>query len=200
MVIAATARAGRTRLSPGRQAELYEAVIALLREVGYEALTMDAVAARTRSSKATLYRQWRGKPELVVAALRHHKPVLVREIDTGSLARDLREVVRQAASKGDQDTALMRALAHAMERDPELAKVFQESLVKPEVEALRHMVDRAVGRGEVDPRVPALAFLPHLILGALLTRPLVENRHPDGAYLRRYVDAVVLPALGVASR
>lgn len=52
----------RTRLTPERESELYGAVLDLLREVGYDALTMDAVAARTRSSKATLYRQWGASP------------------------------------------------------------------------------------------------------------------------------------------
>ena len=60
------------------------------------------------------------------------------------------------------------------------------------------MLDRAVSRGELDPKRPARGFLPHLMLGALITRPLVENRHADRSYLRRYVDAVVLPALGLA--
>jgi hypothetical protein len=91
----------------------------------------------------------------------------------------------------------MRALMHAIEQDADLARVFHETLVKPEVQALQGMLDRAVTRGELDPKVPARAFLPQLMLGALLTRPLVENRRADRAYLRRYVDAVVLPALGV---
>jgi len=56
-----TATVRRTRLSDEREAELYRAVIELVLEVGYEAMTMDAVAARSRSSKATLYRQWEGK-------------------------------------------------------------------------------------------------------------------------------------------
>ena len=56
MTEAATVR--RSRITPEREAELYRAVLDLLREVGYDALTMDAVAARTKSSKATLYRQW----------------------------------------------------------------------------------------------------------------------------------------------
>jgi AcrR family transcriptional regulator len=196
--IEAARRAGRTRLSAERERELYAAVIELLSEVGYEALTMDAVAARTRSSKATLYRQWKSKPELVIAALRDHKPVRVQDIDTGTLAGDLREVVRQMANRGEQDAAIMRALAHAIEQDPYLARVFHESLVEPEIAALNRMLDRAVCRGELDPKRPARAFLPHLMVGALITRPLVENRHADRSYLRRYVDAVVLPALGLA--
>jgi len=66
-----TATVRRTRLTSERESELYQAVIDLVREVGYEAMTMDAVAARSRSSKATLYRQWQGKPQLVAAAMRH---------------------------------------------------------------------------------------------------------------------------------
>lgn len=65
----------RSRITPEREAELHGAVLDLLREVGYEALTMDAVAARTKSSKATLYRQWGSKPELVAKALRCTQPV-----------------------------------------------------------------------------------------------------------------------------
>jgi len=198
MSIDAARRAGRTRLTPERERELYEAVVDLLREVGYEALTMDAVAARTRSSKATLYRQWKGKPELVIAALHETKPVRLEEVDTGTLAGDLREVVRLMASQGDKDTAVMRALSHAVEQDPALARVFHDSIVRPGIKALQHMLDRAVSRGELDPKAPARAFLPHLMLGAVLTRPLIENRHADRTYLRRYVDAVVLPALGLS--
>jgi AcrR family transcriptional regulator len=197
MSIEAARRAGRTRLSPERERELYLAVADLLREVGYDALTMDAVAARTHSSKATLYRQWRSKPELVIAALKDRKPSGLSEIDTGTLAGDLREVARQMAGRGEEDTGLMRALLHAMEQDADLARVFHESLVEPEVAALQRILDRAVARRELDPKVPARAFLPHLMVGALIARPLVDNRHADRTYLRKYVDAVVLPALSV---
>jgi AcrR family transcriptional regulator len=197
MSIEAARRAGRTRLSPERERELYVAVVDLLREVGYEALTMDAVAARTHSSKATLYRQWKSKPELVIAALKDHKPSDAAEVDTGTLAGDLHEVVRHMAGRGQEDTALMRALLHAVDQDADLARVFHDSLVEPEVAALQRILDRAVARGELDPKVPARAFLPHLMVGALIARPLVDNRDADRPYLRKYVDAVVLPALGV---
>src|SRR2546421_9693553 len=75
-------RPRRTRLTPEREGELYEAVLALLRESGYDALTMEGVAARSRSSKATLYRQWGTKPKLVAEALRHHRPFSLDNLDT----------------------------------------------------------------------------------------------------------------------
>lgn len=92
----------------------------------------------------------------------------------------------------------MRALAHAMDEDPDLARAFHESIVTPELEGLQHMLGRAVERGELDSDRPAQTFLPHMMLGALVTRPLIEHKRADRAYLRRYVDAVVLPALGLS--
>jgi AcrR family transcriptional regulator len=192
--------ARRTRLSPERERELYEAVVDLLREVGYEALTMDAVAARTRSSKATLYRQWRGKPELVAAALEGTRPGRPEDIDTGSLAGDLREMLRQMASHSAEDMAVMRALFHAVATNPDLDRAMRETLIEPGLAGLRHMVDRAVARGEVAPDRPARDFVAHAVVGAMMGRPMVEGRDPDPAYLMAYLDAVVLPALGIGER
>src|SRR5258707_387522 len=57
----------QTRGKP-RELAILSAVVGLLGEVGYEAMTMDAVAARAHASKTTIYRRWPGKAELVRAA------------------------------------------------------------------------------------------------------------------------------------
>ncbi|MGK5637675.1 TetR/AcrR family transcriptional regulator [Streptomyces sp. URMC 126] len=187
----------RTRLTPEREAELYEAVLAILREVGYEALTMDAVAARTRASKATLYRQWKGKPELVASALRHTKPIKVDDIDTGTLRGDLLALTAVAdPAQMERDAALMRGLGHAVHCNPELHRALRELLIEPERESLRRLLDRAVERGELAPDTPAMDFVEHTMIGAFVARPLIEDRPADPAYLARFIDAVVLPALG----
>ncbi|WNI15886.1 TetR/AcrR family transcriptional regulator [Actinacidiphila sp. ITFR-21] len=189
----------RTRLTPERERELYEAVVELLREVGYEALTMDAVAARTRASKATLYRQWKGKPELVATALRHHKPVSLADIDTGSLPGDLHEFVRcHDANESKRDQELMRGLAHAAFRNEDLFRALRELLVEPELASFRDLVQRAVDRGEIAADSPAGHFLPHLLFGAALARPIIEGIDPDPEYSHRFIDAVVVPALRLA--
>ncbi|KES06176.1 TetR family transcriptional regulator [Streptomyces toyocaensis] len=194
----ATAR--RSRITPEREAELYGAVLDLLREVGYDAVTMDAVAARTRSSKATLYRQWGGKAELVVRAMRSQKPGGLADIDTGTLRGDLHAIaVREDDCAMAQNAALMRALAMAVHQNDDLRQAFKELLVEPEMEEFRRMIRRAVDRGEVSPDNPALDYMVHMLVGAFATRTLIDDLPPTREFLTSYIDAVVLPALGVPS-
>lgn len=189
----------RSRITPEREAELYRAVLELLREVGYDALTMDAVAARTRSSKATLYRQWGGKAELVVKAMRSQKPGGLADIDTGSLRGDLHAIVaREDDCAMEQNAALMRALAMAVHMNPDLRQAFKELLVEPEMEEFRRIIRRAVDRGEVSSGNPALDYMVHMLVGAFATRTLIDDLPPTRAFLTSYIDAVVLPALGVS--
>lgn len=196
MTEAATAR--RSRITPEREAELYEAVLDLLREVGYDALTMDAVAARTRSSKATLYRQWGGKAELVAKAVRHDKPSgAAAGVDTGSLRGDLHALTMLSDDcKMEQSSALMRGLAMAVHGNPDLLKAFREHLVEPEMAEFRRVLHRAVDRGEIPADNPAMDFVPHMMIGAFAARSMLDEQPPTQAFLLSYIDAVVLPALG----
>ena len=197
MTEVATAR--RSRITPEREAELYEAVLDLLREVGYDALTMDAVAARTKSSKATLYRQWGGKAELVAKAVRHTKPggVGLSEIDTGSLRGDLHALtLRSDDCTMEQNSALMRGLAMAIHGNPDLLKAFKEHLIGPEMAEYRTVLQRAVDRGEVRPDNPAIDFVMHMMIGGFAARSMIDEQPPTQAFLLSYIDAVVLPALG----
>ncbi|AYC40623.1 TetR/AcrR family transcriptional regulator [Streptomyces griseorubiginosus] len=192
--------ARRSRITPEREAELYGAVLELLREVGYDTLTMDAVAARTRSSKATLYRQWGGKAELVAKAVRHSKPggLALEEIDTGSLRGDLHALtLRSDDCQLEQNSALMRGLAMAIHGNPDLLQAFREHLIEPEMAVFHRIVQRAVDRGEVRADNPAIGFMIHMMLGGFAARTMIDELPPTQAYLISYIDAVVLPALGV---
>ncbi|MDN3023177.1 TetR/AcrR family transcriptional regulator [Streptomyces sp. S.PB5] len=197
--MAGVATARRSRITPEREAELYAAVLDLLREVGYDALTMDAVAARTKSSKATLYRQWGGKPELVVKAMRSQKPGGTADVDTGSLRSDLHTLVcREDDCDMERNSDLMRALAMAVHDNPELMKAFRELLVEPEMQEFKKVMQRAIDRGEVRADCPALDYTIHMMVGAFATRTMIDGMPPTRAFLTSYIDAVVLPALGVS--
>ncbi|MCD7441544.1 TetR/AcrR family transcriptional regulator [Streptomyces lincolnensis] len=192
----------RSRITPEREAELYGAVLDLLREVGYDALTMDAVAARTRSSKATLYRQWGGKAELVAKAVRHSKPggMGLQEIDTGSLKGDLHALTKRSDDcEMERNSALMRGLAMAIHGNPDLLRAFREHLIEPEMAEFGRVVQRAVDRGEVRADNPAIDFMIHMMMGGFAARTMIDEKPPTQAFLLSYIDAVILPALGISN-
>ncbi|MEU6477232.1 TetR/AcrR family transcriptional regulator [Streptomyces sp. NPDC047017] len=187
----------RSKLTPEREQEFFDAVLEQIRECGYEAVTMEGVAASTRCSKSTLYRQWRNKPQFVVAALRANRRARFTGIDTGSLAGDLRQVARAAGAWSGKDTRLLQALGHAIMQDPELKQALREAVVEPEIAALREILRRGVERGEVRADHPALEYVPAQLFGVLRIRPVLEGAYADPDYLVRFVEAAVLPALGL---
>ncbi|GAA1164090.1 TetR/AcrR family transcriptional regulator [Streptomyces hebeiensis] len=187
----------RSKITPERELELYEAALDLLREAGYDALTMEGVAARSRCGKSTLYRQWRTKPQLVAAALRGTRGVGLADVDTGSLAGDLRAVARSAAAGAGRDAALTHALGHAALQNPELLQVLRETLLQPGAEAIQAMIDRAVARGEIPADHPAAEFVATQLIGLTRARMLVEGRQADEDYLIRFLESSVFPALGL---
>ncbi|MGW3953266.1 TetR/AcrR family transcriptional regulator C-terminal ligand-binding domain-containing protein [Streptomyces sp. NPDC004752] len=187
----------RSKLTPEREREFFDAVLDQIRACGYDSVTMEGVAASTRCSKSTLYRQWRTKPQFVAAALRASSRVRFGGIDTGSLAGDLREAVRAAGDWSGKDTRLMQSLGHAITTDRELMAALRETLVDPELAALQEMLRRAVERGEVPADHPALEYVPAMLFGVLRIRPVLSGQYADSDYLVGFVEAAVLPALGL---
>jgi AcrR family transcriptional regulator len=194
--MAETATTGPRRITPERVAELYEAVLDLLREVGYDALTVKAVAARTQFSKATLYRWWGGKAGLVGGAIRHTRPDPINEIDTGSLRGDLHALVALLDdSTMERNAALVRAVAMAIHHNADLRQAFREQRFEADTAEFRRLLERAVNRGEIRADCPALPHAEHMTFGALIACALVHDQPPNQAFLTSYIDAVVLPAL-----
>jgi AcrR family transcriptional regulator len=193
----ADAASRRSRITPEREQQFFDAVLNLIREHGYEAVTMDGVAAVTRCSKATLYRQWKTKPQFVAAALRADRRGGFAAIDTGSLAGDLRQVAADMGSVSVRDTRLFQALGHAITEDSDLRSALREALVDPEVAELKAILRRGVDRGEVAADHAALAFVPDMLFGVMRIRPVIAGRYADSDHMVRFVESAVLPALGL---
>lgn len=185
----------RPRMTPEREEELLRAAIDALREVGYEALTMDLVAARGQCSKATLYKTWESKPRLVAAALRATRPHDSGAIDTGTLRGDLIALAGIIGEGSREDATLFHALGHAALLDDSLNQAMRSLFLDPEKENLERIVRRAVERGELPERPAATDFLPQMLIGVAALRPFTEGVFADDAYLRRFVDTALLPAL-----
>ena len=180
-----------------REQAVLSAVIELLAEAGYEALTMDAVAARARASKTTIYKRWRGKPELVSAAV----DTLVAgrlpaDTDTGSLRGDLLAVVLAMSGHLTSDfLAMMSGLMEAMRRDPALAGVLRAHLMD-DAPAARLIIGRAVARGELRSGAEVeLAALAHEVIEAQLFRQMAVGAPFDDAFAAHVVDDLLMPVL-----
>jgi AcrR family transcriptional regulator len=188
----------RSKITPAREQEFFDAVLEQIRECGYDAVTMEGVAASARCSKSTLYRQWKNKPQFVVAALHSTRRTSFAAFDTGSVAEDLRQAARSAGEWSGKDTKLLHALGHAIMQDQELKRALRDAVVEPEIAALKEILHRGVERGEISADNPALEYVPAQMFGVLRIRPVVEGAYADADYMVRFVEAAVLPALGLA--
>ena len=126
------------------------AALELMAEHGVRDLRMDDVADRARVGKATIYRRYRSKDDLVSAAV----AALVSEIavpDTGSTRVDLFELMRNAVElyQGSVEAGVMPGLVDAMSRDPELARTVRDGFLAKRRSALRAVLARGVERGDL---------------------------------------------------
>jgi AcrR family transcriptional regulator len=180
-----------------RETAILQAALELLAESGYDQLTIDAVAARARCSKATIYRRWPGKAALVITAVRRHagQPAIAAP-DTGSLRSDLLAALQvMRSSLSGQDAAVILGLLTAMHRDPELAGALREQVLDAKREVFGVVVARAAARGDV-PALADGALLAEVSSAVLFSRLLVTGEPLDDAFAEHLVDAVLLPALG----
>lgn len=184
----------RPRVAGERELEILDATLEVLADVGYDLLTMDAVATRAKASKATLYRRWRGKPELVVAAVTHHHTTTAAAPDTGTLRGDL--LAAYCGSGGISDPraqAVLAAVVTAMGRDPEFAEIYRREFIAPKIAASRGIYERARERGEVHPDAD-LTILGPSLAGIVLHRAFLLGDPVTPELVGRVLDEVILPA------
>jgi AcrR family transcriptional regulator len=190
--VQATRHRGGRSLDSSRDQALRAAALAVLAEVGYDRLTMDAVAARAQAGKTTIYRRWQGKAELVVDALTSLKRV--PEIpDTGSLRSDLRALADAVVSAESQFGAQVTiGVASALARDGELRRVFAEKFVAPRLAALLAVFRQAIDRGEM-PAGHDLDLLARLFPALALQHIVLSGELPGAGFARQVMDEVVCP-------
>jgi AcrR family transcriptional regulator len=163
-----------------------------LGEIGYDRLTVDAIAASAGAGKATIYRRWSGKAELVVDALTCEK-VMHETPNTGSLVGDLSALARLATRLEYQlDTNVMIGLVSALPHDSELREVFRQRLVEPHVATLKEIFERAIARDEIRP-LKDLDIIVSLFPALVLHRLLIVGDIPDLAYFNSIIEEVIMP-------
>lgn len=177
-----------------REDAVLRATLELLAEIGYGSLTMDAVATRAKASKATIYRRWSGKADLVIAAIERHTDAAEQVApDTGTLRGDLLGLVRDMRDRlTGESAALVLGLLTAMRDDAALATAVRARLIGVKRDAFAPALHRAAARGEA--RDGADHELIAEVASALLFSRLFVTGEPlDDAFLDRLADAVILP-------
>lgn len=191
----------RPRVEGDREREILEAALEALVELGYDRMTFDAVATTAKASKATLYRRWPSKVDLVVDALQLMLGVEAdRYPDTGSLRGDL---IAQACAKGglsdDRPIRVFASLLNAMHRDPDLKDAITSRLLAPKLAASRRVFEAARQRGEVGADAD-LDLLARLLPAISIHEAMLTGAHPSPDHLVTLVDSVVLPACAATVR
>lgn len=184
---AGAGRSTRRRRGMVLEETILQAAWEELAAVGYARLTMEGVAARARTGKQVLYRRWRNRAELVIAAVRHATGSIAdRPPDTGDLRGDVVAVLRRMAQRlRDLGPDVVHGLmAEAADLDPAFFAVMREVMTA--------ILERAAARGEIGaarphPRVVSLPV-------DLLRHEMLLTRQPiSDETISEIVDEVFLP-------
>jgi AcrR family transcriptional regulator len=175
-------RRGRPRSQQAHRA-LLDAALREFVARGYEAMSLEAIAASAGVSKITLYRRWDSKLALVREMLQSLSDETPME-DQGSLEEDLRVLLREAYRAGTSSPAgqIMPRFIGEIASHPELLEVYQTEILRPRLERLQALIARARDRRELRENLP-MAILADMFGGPLFYHltvlALVEPNMPD---------------------
>lgn len=188
-------RASERALDPLRDKAVAQAVLHVLAEVGFRGFTMDEVAMAAGVSKATIYRRWSSKVELLVSFLEVAQDTSIVTTDTGSLRGDLLAFTHSVAGSLEGPTGrALKALLGQLAEEPALADAYRRGPLSRWDGTVRDILGRAVQRGEVEPGVAA-SLAVEAGPGILLQFWFLRDRRLDEATVTGIVDEVMLPLL-----
>lgn len=176
---------GRPRSAQSHQAIL-QATLELLTEVGYERMSIEAIANCAGVGKTTIYRRYKTKAELIADAIESLREEVVIP-DTGNLGSDIDELIENAAQitlnpLGRQTVAMIISSASS---NSQFAQIYWTKYLQPRRQAFNVVIERAKVRNEIQAGVdPDLVFdiMSGIMLYALVFQPTTE---PWEIYIRR---------------
>jgi AcrR family transcriptional regulator len=188
---------GRRRRGQELERAIFDATLSELAEHGLEALTMEGVATAARTGKASLYRRWATKEDLVLEAVGCSMPSPDDfEGSTGSLRTDLlRALGRMAEFVSSPHGRVTRSLMSTAEPDHPLLEMTRTRLIEPRLQRLRSFIEDGIERGEARPGTATMALAqvgPALVLQRFMLWGRVEQSD-----VLSIVDDVLLPLLRV---
>jgi AcrR family transcriptional regulator len=199
--VAAPHSGGKTRRrGEALENALLDAAWAELQATGYAGLTIEAVADRAGTSRAVVYRRWRNRADLVISAMRRHRPMLSGDVpDTGTLRGDVLALLGRMSSRlAELGPETVYGLLGDYLSDAESFNRGQEQVLHISVGVMTTILKRAADRGEARADVaPRIATLPTDLFRNELFR---FRTPPSEAVLAEIVDDVFLPLVRPAER
>lgn len=191
-----TSTLGRKR-DHTRDTKILEAAIEVLAESGFDGLTMDAVAARAKAGKATAYRRWSSKSELVRDALiwmgRNHVE-LDHLPDTGNLRDDLLALSKPQSLEEKEKKLRIFAGLGAFYSQQEFAEATNVGIFEPWMAANHALMQRAIDRGELPTNAP-IDMACQVIASMPSFRSFILRKSFDNQIFIELLDTIILPAL-----
>lgn len=185
--------AARPRVEGDREQEILLATLEVLADVGYDRLTMDAVAARAKASKATLYRRWSSKAALVIEAVMLHKGPVATP-DTGSFRQDLIEMSCGVGGLTEaKPLGVLASIITALNLDPEFATAYRRDFIGPKVAASMAVYERAQARGEIRTDLD-LHLLAPALAAMVLHRVFLLGEETSPETITALIDQIIIPA------
>jgi AcrR family transcriptional regulator len=182
----------RRRNQRSHQAIL-KAAAELLQEKGYGALCIEAIAARAGVGKQTIYRWWSSKAAVIMEAYASQAAPNVPTPDTGSVKKDLCQILRQlftVLTKTTAGAAVTGLIAEA-QTDPNIAQAFREQFLESRTEATRRILERGIARGELRPDLN-LELVIDAIYGPVWYRLLLKHAPLDDGFAEELVNLVMV--------
>ena len=177
-----------------RETELLQTTLRQLQEHGYDRLTVEAVATEAKSSKATMYRRWPSKAELVLAAFIEGTRSQEIPPRTGTLRGELSSIGMSVCEQACLHASTMRAVLNELTHNVALRDAFQDEFIHQRSLVFDEVIADAVDRGEISADVINTDFH-DLLAGYLVFRGLVSGRPPTEATVHALVDEVLIPSL-----
>ena len=186
---------GRPR-DPKRREAILRAAIELVSEVGYDRMSVEALANRAGVSKPTIYRRWpAGKKEIVLDAIRTKHAGADALPDQGSLRGDLLALLQTMVEHIHEDAHLAGGLISQLRDSEELSTLLREEVVVYERCRIDRLLARAVARGELAPDARITPLFHDLAGSLIFSRAVITGESLDPSFLTELVDHVLLPVL-----
>lgn len=177
---------------------IIDAATTILAEVGFDRMTMDMVAAKANAGKASLYRRWTSKAELVRDALINMSKASIdieHLPDTGTLKTDLMAIIKPYnAEHAQKKMRVLDGLGSFFTEHKKLAEEAMAGIFDPQTKAHVQLMKRAQQRGEISVNAD-IETACTIIVAMISYRTRIEGKRFDMEYYGELLDGVLLPGL-----